>query len=103
MRILVSFALLLCMSNSLMAQKMSQSNELVRVLTHYFGSSTSSGSKAKQAQRTFAIKSDSLFIYFYDPEDLFTKGEYRDTNAIPLGQLEKWWWCQAEVLKERRA
>ena len=37
----------------------------------------------------FAIKSDSLFIYFYDPEDLFTKGEYRDTNAIPLGQLEK--------------
>jgi TonB-dependent SusC/RagA subfamily outer membrane receptor len=72
-----------------MAQKMSQSNELLSILKQYFESSTSSGSKAKQAQRTFAIKSDSLFIYFYDPEDLFTKGEYRDTNAIPLGQLEK--------------
>ena len=89
MKILVSFALLFSMSHSLMAQKMSQSNELLSILKQYFESSTSSGSKAKQAQRTFSIKSDSLFIYFYDPEDLFTKGEYRDTNAIPLGQLEK--------------
>ena len=89
MKILVSFALFLCVTNSLMAQKMSQPNKLVGILKQYFESSTSSGSKAKQAQRSFAIKSDSLFIYFYDPEDLFTKGEYRDTNAIPLGQLEK--------------
>jgi len=72
-----------------MAQQNSRSGELISFLNQYFGSSTSSGSKAKQAQRTFSIKSDSLFIYFYDPEDLFTKGEYRDTNAIPLGQLEK--------------
>jgi len=89
MKIFFSFALLFCMSNSLMAQENSRSGELISFLNQYFGSSTSSGSKAKQAQRTFSIKSDSLFIYFYDPEDLFTKGEYRDTNAIPLGQLEK--------------
>jgi len=72
-----------------MAQQNSRSDELISTLNQYFGSSASSGSKTKQAQRTFSIKSDSLFIYFYDPEDLFTKGEYRDTNAIPLGQLEK--------------
>ena len=72
-----------------MAQQTSRSGELISILNQFFGSSASSGSKAKQAQRTFSIKSDSLFIYFYDPEDLFTKGEYRDTNAIPLGQLEK--------------
>ena len=72
-----------------MAQQTSRSVELISILNQFFGSSASSGSKAKQAQRTFSIKSDSLFIYFYDPEDLFTKGEYRDTNAIPLGQLEK--------------
>jgi TonB-dependent SusC/RagA subfamily outer membrane receptor len=62
---------------------------LISILNQYFGSIASSGSKAKQALRKFSIQSDSLFIYFYDPEDLFTKGEYRDTNAIPLGQLEK--------------
>jgi len=89
MKIFFSFALLFCMSNSLMAQQTSRSSELISTLNQYFGSSASSGSKTKQAQRTFSIKSDSLFIYFYDPEDLFTKGEYRDTNAIPLGQLEK--------------
>jgi TonB-dependent SusC/RagA subfamily outer membrane receptor len=89
MKIFFSFALLFCMSNSLMAQQTSRSVELISILNQFFGSSASSGSKAKQAQRTFSIKSDSLFIYFYDPEDLFTKGEYRDTNAIPLGQLEK--------------
>jgi TonB-dependent SusC/RagA subfamily outer membrane receptor len=89
MKIFFSFALLFCMSNSLMAQQTSRSGELISILNQFFGSSASSGSKAKQAQRTFSIKSDSLFIYFYDPEDLFTKGEYRDTNAIPLGQLEK--------------
>jgi TonB-dependent SusC/RagA subfamily outer membrane receptor len=89
MKIFFSFALLFCMSNSLMGQQTSRSGELISFLNQYFGSSTSSGSKAKQAQRTFSIKSVSLFIYFYDPEDLFTKGEYRDTNAIPLGQLEK--------------
>jgi TonB-dependent SusC/RagA subfamily outer membrane receptor len=89
MKIFFSFALLFCMSNSLMAQQTSRSGELISILNQFFGSSASSGSKTKQAQRTFSIKSDSLFIYFYDPEDLFTKGEYRDTNAIPLGQLEK--------------
>ena len=89
MKIFFSFALLFCMSNSLMAQQTSRSVELISILNQFFGSSASSGSKTKQAQRTFSIKSDSLFIYFYDPEDLFTKGEYRDTNAIPLGQLEK--------------
>ena len=89
MKLILGFALLLLFNHSLAAQQTSRSGELISILNQYFGSSTSSGSKAKQAQRTFAIKSDSLFIYFYDPEDLFTKGEYRDTNAIPLGQLEK--------------
>lgn len=83
------FALILLLNYSLVAQPPSRASELLSILNQYFGLSTSSGSKAKQAQRTFFIKSDSLFIYFYDPEDLFTKGEYRDTNAIPLGQLEK--------------
>ena len=89
MKLILGFALLLLFNHSLAAQQTSRSGELISILNQYFGSSTSSGSKAKEAQRTFAIKSDSLFIYFYDPEDLFTKGEYRDTNAIPLGQLEK--------------
>jgi TonB-dependent SusC/RagA subfamily outer membrane receptor len=89
MKLIVGFALLLLLNHSLAAQKTSRSGELISTLNQYFGSSASSGSKTKQAQRTFSIKSDSLFIYFYDPEDLFTKGEYRDTNAIPLGQLEK--------------
>ena len=89
MKLILGFALLLLFNHSLAAQQTSRSGELISILNQYFGSSTSSGSKAKQAQRTFAVKSDSLFIYFYDPEDLFTKGEYRDTNAIPLGQLEK--------------
>lgn len=89
MKLILGFALLLLLNHSLAAQQTSRSGELISILNQYFGSSASSGSKAKQAQRTFAIKSDSLFIYFYDPEDLFTKGEYRDTNAIPLGQLEK--------------
>ena len=89
MKLILGFALLLLFNHALAAQQTSRAGELISILNQYFGSSTSSGSKAKQAQRTFAIKSDSLFIYFYDPEDLFTKGEYRDTNAIPLGQLEK--------------
>jgi TonB-dependent SusC/RagA subfamily outer membrane receptor len=89
MKLIVGFALLLLLNHSLAAQQTSRSVELISTLNQYFGSSASSGSKTKQAQRTFSIKSDSLFIYFYDPEDLFTKGEYRDTNAIPLGQLEK--------------
>jgi TonB-dependent SusC/RagA subfamily outer membrane receptor len=89
MKLLVGFAFILLLNHSVAAQQTSRSGELISILNQYFGSSASSGSKAKQAQRTFTIKSDSLFIYFYDPEDLFTKGEYRDTNAIPLGQLEK--------------
>jgi TonB-dependent SusC/RagA subfamily outer membrane receptor len=89
MKLIVGFALLLLLNHSLAAQQTSRSGELISTLNQYFGSSASSGSKTKQAQRTFSIKSESLFIYFYDPEDLFTKGEYRDTNAIPLGQLEK--------------
>ena len=89
MKLLVGFAFILLLNHSVVAQQTSRSGELVSILNQYFGSSASSGSKAKQAQRTFTIKSDSLLIYFYDPEDLFTKGEYRDTNAIPLGQLEK--------------
>jgi TonB-dependent SusC/RagA subfamily outer membrane receptor len=89
MKLIVGFALLLILNHSLAAQQTSRSGELISILNQFFGSSASSGSKTKQAQRTFSIKSDSLFIYFYDPEDLFTKGEYRDTNAIPLGQLEK--------------
>jgi TonB-dependent SusC/RagA subfamily outer membrane receptor len=89
MKLLVGFAFILLLNHSVAAQQTSRSGELVSILNQYFGSSASSGSKAKQAQRTFTIKSDSLFIYFYDPEDLFTKGEYRDTNAIPLRQLEK--------------
>lgn len=89
MNLLKGFALILLVNYSVVAQQSSRSSEILSILNQYFGSSTSSGSKAKQAQRSFAIKSDSLFIYFYDPEDLFTKGEYRDTNAIPLGQLEK--------------
>ena len=89
MKIFFSFALLFLLNHSVAAQQTSRSVELISILNQFFGSSASSGSKAKQAQRTFSIKSDSLFIYFYDPEDLFTKGEYRDTNAIPLGQLEK--------------
>ena len=89
MKLIVGFALLLLSNHSLMGQQTSRSSELISLLNQYFGSSASSGSKSKQAQRSFSIKSDSLFIYFYDPEDLFTKGEYRDTHAIPLGQLEK--------------
>jgi hypothetical protein len=89
MKLKLGFALFLLLNHSVVAQQTSRSGELISILNQYFGSSASSGSKAKQAQRTFSIKSDSLFIYFYDPEDLFTKGEYRDTNAIPLGQLEK--------------
>ena len=89
MKLIVGFALLLLLNHSLAAQQTSRSVELISILNQFFGSSASSGSKTKQAQRTFSIKSDSLGIYFYDPEDLFTKGEYRDTNAIPLGQLEK--------------
>lgn len=87
MKLIVGLTLLF--NISLAAQQTSRPSELISILNQYFGTSTSSGSKSKQAQRTFQIKSDSLFIYFYDPEDLFTKGEYRDTNAIPLGQLEK--------------
>lgn len=89
MKLIVGFALLLLSNHSLMGQQTSRSSELISLLNQYFGSSASSGSKSKRAQRSFSIKSDSLFIYFYDPEDLFTKGEYRDTHAIPLGQLEK--------------
>lgn len=87
MKLIVGLTLLF--NISLAAQHTSRPSELISILNQYFGTSTSSGSKSKQAQRTFQIKSDSLFIYFYDPEDLFTKGAYRDTNAIPLGQLEK--------------
>jgi len=89
MKLILGFALLLLLNHSVAAQQTSRSGELISILNQYFGSSASSGSKAKQALRKFSIQSDSLFIYFYDPEDLFTKGEYRDTNAIPLGQLEK--------------
>lgn len=89
MKLNVAFALILFLSTSLKAQQTSRPSELISILNQYFGSSTSSGSKSKQAQRTFYIQSDSLFICFFDPEDLFTKGEYRDTNAIPLKQLEK--------------
>ena len=89
MNLLKGFALILLVNYSVVAQQSSRSSEVLSILDQYFGTSTSSGSKAKQAKRTFAIKSDSLFIYFYDPEDLFTRGEYRDTNAIPLSQLEK--------------
>ena len=89
MKLIVGFALLLLLNHTLSAQQTSRTGELMSLLNQYFGSSTSSGTKAKLAQRTFYIKSDSLFICFFDPEDIFTKGEYRDTNAIPLGQLEK--------------
>jgi TonB-dependent SusC/RagA subfamily outer membrane receptor len=89
MKLILCFALLLLLNHSLAAQQTSHSSELTLILSQYFGSSTSSGSKTKQAQRSFYIKSDSLFICYYDPEDLFTKGEYRDTNAIPIRQLEK--------------
>ena len=89
MKLTIGLTLLLFFNNSLVAQQTSRSSELLSILNQYFGSSTSSGSKSKQAQRSFYIKSDSLFICFFDPEDLFTKGAYRDTNAIPLGQLEK--------------
>jgi TonB-dependent SusC/RagA subfamily outer membrane receptor len=89
MKLIVGFALLLLLNHTLSAQQTSRTGELMSLLNQYFGSSTSSGTKAKLAQRTFYIKSDSLFICFFDPDDIFTKGEYRDTNAIPLGQLEK--------------
>jgi TonB-dependent SusC/RagA subfamily outer membrane receptor len=89
MKLILGFAFLLLLNHSVAAQQTSRSGELISILNQYFGSIASSGSKAKQAIRKFSIQSDSLFIYFYDPEDLFTKGEYRDTNAIPLGQLEK--------------
>jgi TonB-dependent SusC/RagA subfamily outer membrane receptor len=75
---------LLCLSFQINAQ-----DELIGILDHYFGKTRSSGSQLETAQRSFFIRHDSLFICFRDPTDLFTKGEYRDTNAIPLHALQE--------------
>ena len=64
-------------------------NELIGILDHYFGKTLSSGSQLETAQRSFFLRNDSLFICFRDPTDLFSKAEYRDTNAIPLYALQE--------------
>ena len=89
MKIRKACDLILLVNYSIVAKLSSRFSDLTSNLNQYFGMNTSSGSKSNHTQSALYTKTKSLFILFYGQEDLFTKEEYQDTNAIPLGQLEK--------------
>lgn len=72
----------------------SSPQEIIEILNRYFSKTTSSSalngkSQALEASRTFSIRRDSLFVFLYDPMDVFTKGPFYDTTVIPIQQIQQ--------------
>lgn len=71
--------------------------DILHLLNTYFSSTISSSSIMSQASggevikatRNFSIKGDTLFIFFYDPKDFLTALPLKDTNMIPLREIDK--------------
>ncbi|MHA8066620.1 TonB-dependent receptor plug domain-containing protein [Aquirufa sp. ROCK2-A2] len=105
MKKLVSILLFTSICFSSFAQsKQEKQSFLLKTLEAYFGKTRSSSEEARkmagkkvdenEAIRNFLIKNDSLYIYFFDPLDLISKGAYRDTTIIPIVDIERF-----EILK----
>lgn len=71
--------------------------DILHLLNTYFGSTISSssimsqasGGEAIKATRIFKIEGDTLFIFFHDPKDFLTNMPLKDTNMIPLKEINK--------------
>ncbi|MHA8103693.1 TonB-dependent receptor plug domain-containing protein [Aquirufa nivalisilvae] len=88
------FSLLVFASVTVSGQNATSPQEVSQILSTYFGKTASSSalankSQALEASRTFSIRRDSLFIYLYDPMDVFTKAPFYDTTIIPIHQIQQ--------------
>ncbi|WP_406751648.1 TonB-dependent receptor plug domain-containing protein [Aquirufa salirivi] len=90
----VFFSLFVFASVTVSGQSTTSPQEVSQILSTYFSKTASSSalankSQALEASRTFSIRRDSLFIYLYDPMDVFTKGPFYDTTVIPINQIQQ--------------